>query len=32
MRTSRHRSLAVLQGYVRRADAFDSPALAAIVA
>jgi len=32
MRTSRHRSLSVLQGYVRRADAFDAPALAAIVA
>ena len=31
MRTTRHRSLAVLQGYIRRADAFDSPALSAII-
>lgn len=32
MRTSRHRSLSLLKRYVRRADAFNSPALAAIVA
>lgn len=32
MRTSRHRSLVVVQGYVRRASAFDSPALASIIA
>lgn len=31
MRTSRHRSLAVLQGYIRRANVFDDPALAAII-
>ena len=31
MRTTRHRSLAVLQGYIRRADAFDAPALSSII-
>ncbi len=31
MRTTRHRSLAVLQGYIRRADAFDAPALSAVM-
>ncbi len=31
MRTTRHKSLAVLQGYIRRADAFDAPALSAII-
>jgi integrase len=31
MRTTRHRSLAVLQGYIRRADAFDAPALSTII-
>ncbi len=32
MRTTRHRSLAVVQTYVRRADAFDAPALSSIIA
>jgi len=31
MRTTRHRSLAVLQGYIRRADAFEAPALSTII-
>lgn len=31
MRTTRHRSLAVVQGYIRRADAFESPALSSII-
>ncbi len=31
MRTTRHKSLAVLQGYIRRADAFDAPALSSII-
>jgi integrase len=31
MRTTRHRSLAVLQGYIRRANVFDDPALASII-
>jgi site-specific recombinase XerD len=31
MRTTRHKSLAVLQGYIRRADAFDAPALTSII-
>jgi len=32
MRTTRHRSLAVLQGYIRRGDAFEAPALSSIIA
>jgi integrase len=31
MRTSRHKSLVVLQGYIRRANVFDDPALSAII-
>jgi len=31
MRTTRHRSLAVVQGYIRRGDAFEAPALSAII-
>jgi len=31
MRTTRHRSLSVLQGYIRRADAFEAPALSTII-
>ncbi len=32
MRTTRHRSLAVLQSYIRRSDVFESPALSSIIA
>jgi len=31
MRTTRHRSLSVLQGYIRRADAFEAQALSTII-
>ncbi|MBC5801360.1 MAG: site-specific integrase [Candidatus Eremiobacteraeota bacterium] len=32
MRTTRHRSLAVLTAYIRRGDAFEAPALSSIIA